>query len=843
MPVPGIIRAPAFGRLLSCLLLAASLAAADSGNPSPASSGRRLPDWKKPISERRPLIVGVNNDSFPYGYQGNDGKWTGFSADLLDAVARVMDLRVERVASTGPDLQRRFREGEFDLMQSLSQTPDREVYAEFSVPFLTLQGALFVRKSAPAIRKLEDLNGKRFAITGLGSIGDKFLHDHHLRIQPVYVASTEEALKMVESGDCAAAFASQLTALSVMKSRGIRDIRVFDRPFADYDIRHCFAVHRGDATLLARLNEGLAILQGSGEFRRIYNTWFGRLESPIFTWEQVTLYGAIFLAVAFVVVLAAFLHQRWLRRRIAHQADELAGHQVLLQALYDNIPYATCLLENTPEGYHVLSINRRAEQYFGVPSREAVGRLLRELPVNPEWAASLNTLLHRPDIAAELIREECRLEALHRQIVFTLVPLAPGTGGRTRLCLLAEDVTGRRELDEEIAQSRKMRAVGELVGGIAHEFNNLLTPIMLKTGEIRQEWAHDQRLRQEIDLISEVTQRAAELTRRLLTFGRRTEAHAEAVHLATVVDSCFNLLRLTVDRRIVWDNAVPASLAPLYISPTDVHQVVLNLVINGRDTLTDKLATEHSGWTPTIRIEAVELPVTAVAQFPGWTLPAGLTGWQRLTVRDNGMGMAPEVRERMFEPFYTTKEVGRGTGLGLAIVWQLLHQTGGRIEVESKPGEGTAFHVYFPVLPVPPEAKEPAPSRTPSCPPFVSARVLLVDDEDLVARTIVAVLQRAGHSVHRESDGAAAWQHLQERLADYDVLLFDMNMPGLSGLELAQHVRATGRYSGPIVILSGRLDSEQLEQLAAVQVTLVLQKPFEVAELQAAVRRCLRPAP
>jgi two-component system cell cycle sensor histidine kinase/response regulator CckA len=842
MPIPGVTRAPVIGRLLVFLLFAASLVAADPGNTPQASFGHTQPDLARPLSERQPLTVGATTDSFPYGYVGNDGRCVGFTVDLLNAVARVMNLRFVRILAPGRELQRRFSAGEFDLMQALSQTAERETYAEFSIPFLTLEGAIFVRASAPAIRTLDDLNGKRFAVIGVGSIGDQFLRDHHLRIIPVYVSSTEEALRLVGSGECAAAFASQLTALSTIQRRGLRDIRLFDRPFADYDIRHCYAVHKGDAALLARLNEGLAILQRTGEYQQLYKRWFGHLQSPMITRERVIFYGTVFLAVGFATALAGFLHQRSLRRRIARQAEELAGHQALLEALYDNVPYSMCLLENTAEGYQVLSINRQAAQYFGVSAREAAGRLLRTLPINPEWAACLEKLLHRPDVAADLIREECRLEALRRQIVFTLVPLAPGKGGRIRLCLLAEDVTGRRELDEEVAQSRKMRAVGELVGGIAHEFNNLLTPIMLKTGEIRQEWGHDQRLRQDIDLISEVTQRAAELTRRLLTFGRRGDTRPEPVRLAFVVDNCFTFLRLTVDRRIIWENAVPADLPPLFLNLTDVQQVILNLVINSRDTLTEKLAKDHPGWIPAIRIEAVEMPVTTVSRLPGWTLPADLMGWQRLTVRDNGMGMAADVRERMFEPFYTTKEVGRGTGLGLAIVWQLLHEEGGRIEVESKPGEGTAFHVYFPMLPVPREAAAPEPAHAPSRSPYPHARVLLADDDELVARTVVAALERAGHVVHCEPDGAAAWRHLQEHLADYDVILLDMNMPGLNGLEVAQRVRTSGRYSGPIVILSGRLDSEQMKQLAAVQVTQVLNKPFQIAELQAVVRRSLRPA-
>jgi signal transduction histidine kinase/CheY-like chemotaxis protein len=424
--------------------------------------------------------------------------------------------------------------------------------------------------------------------------------------------------------------------------------------------------------------------------------------------------------------------------------------------------------------------------------------------------------------------------------VITLVPLAAGPAGEARLCLLAEDITERRSLDDEVAQSRKMRAVGELVGGIAHEFNNLLTPIALKAGQIRLEWPDDRRLHEEVGLIASAVQRAADLTRRLLTFGHKSELRAEAVSLAAAVDSCFALLRLTVDRRIHWENEVPRDLAPLYLNPTNVNQIVLNLVLNARDTLLEKLAGAPADWAPVISVQAAQLPVGATPQVPGWKEPADILAWQRLTVRDNGQGMPPEVRERIFEPFFTTKEVGQGTGLGLSIVWQLVHDSGGRIEVQSSPGKGTAFHVFLPVQPVPAPAGGPA--RPASRPPLGNARILLAEDEELVAKTITAALNRVGYIVHQEPDGATAWQHLQDRFQDYQLLLLDLNMPGISGLELTQRVRESRQYDGPILIMSGRVDARERAQLAAAGVTEVLNKPFDIAALQRAVRHSLDPS-
>jgi two-component system cell cycle sensor histidine kinase/response regulator CckA len=824
--------------LFLCLLLGAGAAGPVLAQPVAVSP---LPDFNRPLSERRPLVVGVTNDSYPYGFVNERGEWVGYSADLFDAVARVMNLEFRRVPAPGKELFERFKNGEFDLLQAYSQTAEREVYTEFSFPYLTLQGAVFVRKNDGRIKAYRDFNGRRFAIVGRGSIGDKFIRDQQLKVEAVYVSSTAEAMTLVERGDCDGTFMSHLTALAVAERNGLQNIALLGQPLSDYDIRHCFAVHKGDARLLARINEGLAILQRSGEFQQIHRKWFGRFETAGISREEVITWGLGVLAVALLISIVAYLRQRTLRRRIARQAEELAGQQQLLQALYDNIPLVMCVLEGTPDNPRVLSLNRQAESHLGLPAREAIGRTIRELPIGGEWNRHLHELLGCTPSHAGFVREERGVVSARKRFVFTLVPLVAGPGGLPRTCLLAEDVTERRALDDEIAQSRKLRAVGELVGGIAHEFNNLLTPILLKASEIKYDWPQDPRLHEAINIIASAGQRGAELTRRLLTFGRKAESRIETVRLATVVDHSFALMRLTLDRRIQWRNTVPPDLPALFLNVTDLNQVLANLILNARDTLLDKLTLQREGWTPTISIEASAEALSALPPLIGHQAQQNILGWQRLTVRDNGMGMDAAVRERIFEPFYTTKEVGRGTGLGLATVWHLIQETGGRVEVESSPGQGSAFHVWLPVIPAPSQTV-PVPIP-PALAATAQARIFLADDDDLVAQTVITALRRSGHAVHREADGAAAWKHLQERHRDYSLIILDVNMPGLDGIELAQRVRTTLNYAGKILIISGRIGSNDLNELTRARVDGVLTKPFEIRELMSTVESCMGGTP
>jgi signal transduction histidine kinase/ABC-type amino acid transport substrate-binding protein/CheY-like chemotaxis protein len=791
-----------------------------------------------PVGERGPLVVGAFLDSYPYSYEDAKGQLVGFSVDILDAVARTMNLKIKRVILPGGELQHEFKRGKFDFLQLLSQTKEREEYAEFSVPVLTLQGAIFVQRGNPTIHNLEDFNGRKFAIIGPNSIAEDFLRDHSLNVDKIYASSTAEGLRLVASGECAGVFASQLTTFSVIERQGFKDIAMFQQPFANYDIRHCFAVHRGDAQLLARLNEGLAILHRNGEFDRINHRWFGQFDSPLISRQQVVNYGTGILALGLIAAIAGLLRQRALRRHIAGQAAELAGQQALLRTLYDNIPLAMCVLRSVPSGgYQILSINRQAEGYFNLTAEQAAGRQLLEISPGSEWIKQLGELLQRGLTVQSYLREERTLVAARKRLIFTLVPMTSDTAGNARLCVLAEDITERRNLDEEIAQSRKLRAVGELVGGIAHEFNNLLTPIMLKVGQIELDWSHDSALLAELGLIGEAVQRSSELTRRLLTFGRKADQRAEQLTLATVVNNCFALLRLTMDRRIQWQQAVPPNLPPLFFSATDLNQIILNLVINARDTLLEKLDSSHGDWTPCIRVEATEIKLDSIGPIDPTRSHRQVHGWQRLSIRDNGMGMTPEVKERVFEPFFTTKDVGQGTGLGLATVWHLVTAASGRIEVESTRGEGSAFHVYLPVLAGPAVV---APHLFPA--PVAKAgpaRIFLADDDLLVAGAVTAALKRAGHAVTHFPDGAVAWQFLQDHPNDFDLLILDVNMPGIDGIELAGRIRAAGLYKGRMIIASGRLGSDDLEEIAKAQVDCVLNKPFDTAELLGAVGNCL----
>ncbi len=528
-------------------------------------------------------------------------------------------------------------------------------------------------------------------------------------------------------------------------------------------------------------------------------------------------------------------------------AAALQQSELLLRALYENLPLALGVVEQASDDWQVVSLNPEALQQLGVAAAPPAATPLGALNLSPERTEFWRTQFQSCAAAGKTLRQETERSATRQFFAITLVPLV--TPGRPlRCCFLSDDITVRRQKDAELTQGRRLRAIGELVGGIAHEFNNLLTPITLNTELVQSRCSDQPDLQGELAVIADAARRASELTRRLLTFGRKHERQIEAIDLAQLAAANIALVRHSFDRRIILLSAVAPALPNLHLPLGDLHQIVLNLLLNARDALAGKLAAPPTpDWTATITVSAEMLggspsPAPAKAQ-------TGVQGWLRLSIADNGCGIAPEVRERLFEPFFTTKGVGHGTGLGLATIWHLVNGFGGRIEVESVPGVGTSFHLVLPIHPpAPPSVTAAVPAAaaavappSPSAAPSAGRHFLVADDDDSVSRIVTRLLTRKGHRITAASDGLEAWLALSRAPGDFDGIVMDLNMPGLTGIELAHRARALP-YQGPLIVISGKITEEERTALADIRIDALLHKPFSIAEFEAALARALNPA-
>jgi signal transduction histidine kinase/CheY-like chemotaxis protein len=380
---------------------------------------------------------------------------------------------------------------------------------------------------------------------------------------------------------------------------------------------------------------------------------------------------------------------------------------------------------------------------------------------------------------------------------------------------LLDETEARVTLTARLVEAQKQEALGRLAGGVAHDFNNLLTVVSGEAELLRRQAGHHTDVYDGAGAILAAAHRAGELTRQLLAVARRQPTVPRHVDLQAALSTNRRLLRPLFPESVTLD--VSSEPCGVNIDPTLFDQIVLNLAINARDAIVG---------AGRVKVEAAPRVLDEAAAA---ALGVNAGKWVCLTVTDDGTGIPPEVLPRIFEPFFTTKSENRGTGLGLSTVLGIAHQARGTVKVSSEQGR-TTFSVWLPASEGPAGNPEPvvasATARTP-------ATILVVEDEPLVRRTVVLALERAGHKVLTAGDGEEALALLRQDRHGVQLVLTDVVMPRLGGVELARAVRATQRL--PIVFMSGF--HERQTELASER---VLGKPFTADQLLSAVDLALK---
>jgi PAS domain S-box-containing protein len=388
-----------------------------------------------------------------------------------------------------------------------------------------------------------------------------------------------------------------------------------------------------------------------------------------------------------------------------------------------------------------------------------------------------------------------------------------------------QDEERHRALELQLRQSQKMEAIGTLAGGIAHDFNNIIGAILGNAGLAREDIGAGHPALESIAEINKAGRRARDLVQQILAFSRKQALSRSVIALGPVVEEAIKLLQATLPAGVRLAADCAAGLPNVSADPTQIHQVLVNLCTNawhameGRpgnidicldDCFVDAaLAREHAGLRP--------------------------GRYVRLSVRDSGKGMDAATKERIFEPFFTTKPVGMGTGLGLSVVHGILQRHEGAIVVDSTPGNGTTFHLYFPAVEAPAVADRPA-GAVAGLPRGQGQHVLYLDDDEALVSLVSRMLERQGYRV---SGYTLAQQALDAARADpggFDLVVSDYNMPGMSGLDVARELSRI-RPDLPVVVTSGYITDELREKAPLSGVRHLIYKPDTADELCEVVRR------
>lgn len=764
--------------------------------------------------------VGVE-DYEPYSFVGPDGRITGFAVELMEEVAREQGLEIELVYKPWDELLRDIQAGRIDVLANIGYTEARTRFLDYSVQHARLLQGVVVRKELKNVTTVEELRSRRFA-AAKNSLPYDWLVNHGFGEGIVVTGDPRESLSVVNAGRADALVMSRPVATKYIRDGGMTNVVITNLAVPGLDSSYHFAVRKGDAALLLKLNEGLVEVRESGEYDRLYEKWLGPLQARPLRFKDVRPYLPPFAVLVAIVVFALY-RQRRLLRELARQAAALRESEDRYRRFFNEDLAGAFIFD--PAG-RIVACNPSFAAIFGFAGVEqAVASNVAELHLNP---AAHTALLGQLRPAQPIRDREIEMRRKDGRPVFVVAHLIGSFDSQGALAEIKGyviDNTEKRRLEEQLRQSQKMEAIGQLAGGVAHDFNNILTVIISQSSLALYTERLDASVRAALVEIHNAGQRAASLTRQLLAFSRKQIIQPVVCNLNVIALGMEKMLRSLIGEDIRFELSLAPDLGAVRADPGQLEQTLLNLAVNARDAM------PHGGRL-SIATANVDLTPAEAAHYGG--LPAG--AYVKLSVTDTGSGMDAETLAHIFDPFFTTKGVGRGTGLGLASVYGIVRQHHGNIAVQSATGTGTVFTIHLPRL------AEPAPPLRPAENPQLPARgagsLLVVEDNEIVRETVTLTLRSHGYEVSEAASGEEAMRLAESRDQPFDLVLTDLVMPEMNGRELSERLRR--RWPDcRVMFMSGHTDDAVFRRDSFHSGVPFLQKPFTPVDLLEKVRRII----
>ncbi len=494
-----------------------------------------------------------------------------------------------------------------------------------------------------------------------------------------------------------------------------------------------------------------------------------------------------------------------------------------LRLVTDEIP---ALISYIDDGRRYRFVNRAYEQWWARPREQIIGRPVAGIiggDLYNEIACHLDAAFNGKAVVFD--SNAIYGDGVKREVRTNYVP-DTGSDGHTRgIFVLATDITEQKRTQSLLQRTEKMEALGTLAGGIAHDFNNILPAIIGYADAIAHELPPAHPAQPQLAEIDKASRRASDLVRRILAFSRPQEKSVQNVTLETVAGEALKLLRSTLPATIELRSSFSPDMPPVQADPTQVYQIVVNLITNAAQAIGQQRGLIE------LRIE--QLRATDDPRLLGMGLTD--TSYAVLTVSDNGPGMDTTTAARIFDPFFTTKPAGHGTGLGLSIVHGIMKNLGGAVTVYSEPGKGARFRLYFPLAAMPATPVDTAATTV----PHGNARILYLDDEEPLVFLAGYMLRRLGYTLTGMTSATEALRTFAAQPSDFDVVVSDLSMPGMSGFDFAREVLAI-RPDVPVVVTSGYIRPEDEECGRRIGVRAVIEKPNTMQEYAAILDTLLR---
>lgn len=845
------------------------------------------------------IRVGCERDFKPYSFVDENGQAAGFGVDLIRAVAEAMDIPVKVYPDTWDNVWNGLIEGRFDALPIVAKLPSRTEFVDLGLSHTETFDSFFVRSGDPVIEDIAEADGKEIIVMR-SDAAEHALEERAFEGEMVTAETISEMLELLASGKHDAVLFPKLLGLLKIKEMGLEGVTA-GPTIPDYKREFSFGVQKGDTELLEKLNQGLLIVKSNGEYDRIYEKWFGfedpwhKYEKYI--WPASIVTGATFVIFVFSLVMLQRMvksrtielaeknlmlnrARRELSQRVEQRTAELKDANAALKAENAERRLAEATLRESEERYRsyievtgqlgwvtdpdgsVVNDLSTWRRYTGQSLEEIKGfgwtgavhpddldhtlevwqRSLEErTPYEVEYRLRKHDGGYRHFMARGIpvlnddgavrewvgtsidITERKRAEqALRRAHDELELRIAERTSELKEANLkLQHEIAERKRMEDDLTKAQKLESLGVLAGGIAHDLNNFLQTITNCVNVAKMHVSEDSSLKEVLKDAETASKHASTLSHRLLTFAKGGSPVKKVSSIAPLIEESVSLSMRGSD--VVCETTLPGGLHPVEVDEGQINQVLNNLIINAKEAMPDGGA---------IKINAENVTI-GDGEHP--LLEKG--PYVRVSVEDHGTGIKQEHLNKIFDPYFSTKERGavKGTGLGLSVCHSVISNHGGAISVDSTVGAGTTFHVFLPASekPLAKGVKKEASSAA------GGGRVLFMEDEKNMWLSTRLIFKAMGYKVDFAVNGAEALSLYKEALSagePFDGVILDLTIPGgMGGKETITRLRELDGGVKAIVV-SGYAEDPVITNFEEYGFVSALTKPFTVEQLKDAVR-------